>query len=88
MKKVNLEFYGVRFNNHERNIINKFIDRIVFCDLVTIHKTFSGKIELYTYQNGKNNLSYDTCTDFKNKDFLIGYLHAVNETTSGNIYTI
>lgn len=88
MPKINLELYGLRFNKQEMSIINSFIARVVFCDLITIHKTFGGKIELYTYQKEKSQFNYDTCTDFKNKDFLIGYLHAVNETSTGNIYTI
>lgn len=83
-----IELYGVRFDSDQTAVINKFFKRLVCCESVTIHKLNSGLIEVYTYQLNKNNASYDQCFNFKNKDFFIGYLHAVNETTINNVYTI
>ncbi len=88
MNVNNVSFYGVRFDDEQSAIINKFFARLVCCNSVTIHKLHNGLIEVYTYQDNKNNLSYDQSFNFKNKDFFIGYLHAINETSNGNIYTI
>tara|TARA_R100000697_G_scaffold123752_1_gene158137 strand:- start:1156 stop:1422 length:267 start_codon:yes stop_codon:yes gene_type:complete len=84
----NIGLYGVRFDLEQTAIINKFFARLVCCESVTIHKLGNGLIEVYTYQENRNNLSYDQSFNFKNKNFFIGYLHAINETSTGNIYTI
>lgn len=87
---VKIELSGLRLNDEQKKAVEQFafkVDEKLY-DLLFITKLSSGQVEFHLYQKGAKRFDYASFKQFYNKDFMMGYLYAVNEYVHGPIFSL
>lgn len=89
---MNIEYKGLRPSTAARDLIEKVLSRMVIFVNIRIEKNKgSGMIELYLYTSSDDfnvSFGFSEYRSYINMDTFIGYISALNEHGSGNIYSI
>lgn len=87
---VKIEISGLRLNDEQKKAVKKFafkIDEVLY-ELLFITKLANGQVEFYLYQKGAKRFDYASFKKFDSKDFMLGYIAAMNEYVHGPIFTL
>lgn len=87
---VELEIAGMRLNEQQTSIVKEYVNKLddQLYSHIFICKLPLGQVEVYLYRHGSERYSYDAFKKFDSKDFMLGYMQALNDYIKGTIFTL